>query len=167
MTDIPLEEVAEEFIVFREAFKTVLLSTATITAVPELSYAPYVRDQDGSYYIYISALAAHTGNIQNNPQVALLFIENETNTKNLFARRRLSYQCEATHVERGTEQWETVLDKFSNEFGNIMSVLRGLMDFSLYRLDPRQGTYVRGFSQAYQLTGDNMNELQHINPSRG
>ena len=67
---------------------TLLLSTASTESVPEISYAPYVQDRAGDFYIYVSELAAHTANLITNRQASILFIHPESESANLFARER-------------------------------------------------------------------------------
>ncbi|PPK76403.1 pyridoxamine 5'-phosphate oxidase [Methylobacter tundripaludum] len=43
--------------------QTLLLSTASASCVLDLSYAPFVRDQAGCFYIFVSELAGHTSNL--------------------------------------------------------------------------------------------------------
>ena len=73
--------------------QTLLLSTASANCVPDLSYAPFVRDQAGCFYIFVSELAGHTANLLNNPQASVMFIRQESETRNLFARERAVFNC--------------------------------------------------------------------------
>ncbi|MDP6189367.1 MAG: pyridoxamine 5'-phosphate oxidase family protein, partial [Gammaproteobacteria bacterium] len=51
-----------------EQFDTVLLGTVSNNGLPDASYAPYVY-VDGYYYVYVSELATHTGNLLNTDKV--------------------------------------------------------------------------------------------------
>ena len=136
---------------FQSAFRSVLMATVNQDGVPEASYAPYVMDDDGRYYVFVSGLARHTRDFQETGQVSLQFIENEDAARNLFARRRLTLLCDVSPVARGVPVHEEILAQFIQSFGKFIHTLRGLPDFQLFRLTPRSGLYVRGFGQAFRV----------------
>jgi hypothetical protein len=111
----------------------------------------------------VSGLSTHTVNIQSHPYVSVLFIEDEAKTPNIFARRRLNFDCTATLIERETDQWNQIVDQFQARFGEIIEVLRGLADFRIFQLTPTQGRFVIGFGAAYNISGDNLNQIVHLN----
>lgn len=150
-SDTSLPDIRQEAFTFRASFKTVLLATSSLQAEPESSYAPFVLGEDDAVYIFISGLARHTQQLLENPQASLLWIENEDKARNLFARRRLSLQCEATELDRGEALSDQILDRMEQELNNTISVLRTLGDFHLFRLTPVRGVYVQGFGKAHDL----------------
>lgn len=160
------EDLGKELSEFRSGFRSVLLSTITHEGVPEASYAPCVTDDTGNVYIYVSGLSRHTRNLRDTGRVSLLFIEDEQSARNIFARKRLSYTCEAEAVARDSTDWDQVLRRFTDRFGKFVDTLRGLPDFQLFRLTPRSGNYVRGFAQAYSFQGAGLGEIHHINPAK-
>ena len=87
-----------------------------------------------------------------NPQV--LLIEDEQATRNLFARRRISYQCRAAEVSQQSETGLQVLAGLQARFGNIVELLMTLKDVHLIRLEIDQGTYVAGFGKAFAIHAD-------------
>jgi heme oxygenase (biliverdin-IX-beta and delta-forming) len=136
---------------FQSAFRSVLMATVNRDGVPEASYAPYVMDDDGSYYVFVSGLARHTRDFQESGHVSLQFIENEDSAQNLFARRRLTLLCDVSAIPRASPVHEEILEHFTQSFGRFVNTLRGLPDFQLFRLTPRSGLYVRGFGQAFRV----------------
>ena len=70
--------------------KSIILSTVDQRGKPNASYAPSVIDENGSFFIYISTLSKHTQNLLNNSKVSMMIIEDETNSENLFARKRFT-----------------------------------------------------------------------------
>lgn len=148
-----LEAIRLEALAFREGFRTVLLATCSVEGEPEASYAPYVMDAEGCLYLFISRLARHTRQLLDNPKASLLWIEDEAAARNLFARRRLSLECDITEIDRTEILADTILDRMEQELGNTISVLRTLGDFHLFRLTPASGTYVQGFGRAFEVTG--------------
>lgn len=159
--NIDFNEITNEFRIFRDSFQSVQLATADERGKPEASYAPCIRDSK-HIYVFVSELSRHTANLILNPQVSLLFIEPENGARQAFARRRLSYFAKVEEVARNSEPFARLLDNFQKQFGSIIDVLRGLKDFHLLKLVPQSGNYVAGFGKAFELAGDDLDELQHI-----
>ncbi|MCF6235983.1 MAG: pyridoxamine 5'-phosphate oxidase family protein [Gammaproteobacteria bacterium] len=149
---------------FIEGFSSVLMATVSCHGEPEASYAPYV-EYEGHYFVLISELAMHTRNLIVTDKISLLFIENECEAKNIFARKRVSYQCQALKVERGSDIYNLVLLAFSKKFGKVIDVLKTLKDFHLYRLSPQQGRYVAGFGRTFVMN-DGGFEMVKKSPNR-
>jgi len=141
--------------------KTLLLSTLSADNFPEISYAPYVTDDQGNFYIFISELAAHTQCLLANAKCSVMFVADEDQSQNLFARERLIYSCVSKRVDSSESDYSNMLDRLEETFGNVVGMLRSLPDFHLFRLQPQQGRYVVGFGKAFKvdpITG----ELEHI-----
>lgn len=160
------ERLRKEMLQFRDGFDSIHLATASAGGEPEASVMPAVIDGEGQFYILISGLARHTQHLRDNPRASVLLIEAAETAENPFARRRLSYQCRAEAVDHDSGSYTDLLESFEAKFGDIIVTLRALPDFTLYRLQPRAGRYVRGFGQAWQLSGPALDQLEHINPGR-
>ena len=160
MSDTP-ETILQESDQLREDFQTVLMATVNDQGEPEASYTPYLF-LDGRFYIFVSGLSAHTANLSQAGKVSLLFIEDEDRARNLFARKRLSYQCRATAVARDDKRWGPVLDRFQEHFGATAVMLRQLPDFVLFELTPIRGNLVKGFGRAYLLEGEGLREVHQV-----
>lgn len=158
-----LEEVQAEYEKFPLEFASIIISTVNEKGVPNASYTPFIMDESKNIYIYVSGLAIHTTNIQVNPNVSVLFVEDEAKTANIFARRRLSFDCTANLIDRETEKWNQIVDQFQGRFGDIIEMLRSLPDFRIFKLTPFQGRYIIGFGAAYNINGDNLNQIVHLN----
>lgn len=133
--------------------KTVLLSSYSEQNGAEISYAPYVRD-GLDFYIYVSELARHSGNLLASSQGSIMFIQSETEAENLFARERVVFNCRVQEVDRKQALYHRQLQAMKQKFGDIIVVLRTLSDFHLLRLQPCSGQYVAGFGKAYVLDLD-------------
>lgn len=131
--------------------QTLLLSTASGSSVPDLSAAPFVRDQAGCFYIFISELATHTDNLQKNPLASVMFVRPESESNNLFARERAVFNCKTREIKRHEPLYTTQLKAFQDKFGGIASLLDSLTDFHLFALCPETGRYIVGFGQAYTI----------------
>lgn len=157
-----LNEILEEARQFHTAFDSLLMAT-TRQDEPVATYAPYVRDEPGNFYIYVSELSAHTPNLMQNPRASLLFIEDENQAQHLFGRKRVTYTCRAEPVARETDDFDRIMNRFKDKHGKFMDMMREMRDFHLFRLVPEYANYVRGFAQAYELVGEGLNEIRHVN----
>lgn len=102
-----------------------------------MSYAPFVQNQEG-YFILISEIARHARNLQVNPNVSIMMIEDEDTSKQLFARKRLTFDAVATVVDRESEQWQQIVGQMKERFGEIIDGLSQLQDFVLFNLKARK-----------------------------
>ncbi len=141
--------------------QSLIMSTLDEAHQPHVSYTPFVR-RDNAFYVFLSDLASHTRHLKTHPQTSIMLIEDEQNTRQIFARTRVIYECTAELVSRDSAMWNPVLEKLQDRFGEIISTLRELSDFNLFRLTPEQGTFVKGFGQAYRLEGEHLNKAVHI-----
>jgi hypothetical protein len=159
-------ELQREIRDFRGTRRTVVLATADGQGLPDASYAPCLEDAEGNVYIFVSALARHTRNLLADARVSVLFIEDEAETANVFARRRLTLECSATPIAREHPDWAGVLDGMTERLGGLMGTLRSLADFQLFRLTPRSATYVRGFGQTFRFEGEGLKQVSRVGPDR-
>ena len=155
-------ETAEEAMALLGSFKTLQMATASAAGEPEASYAPFVRTDDNAFYICVSDLSRHTGHLAANSRASVLLIEDESEAAQLFARRRLVFECAAGQVERGSARWNAVMDLFEHEFGAVIGLIRPLADFRMFALVPRRGVFVKGFGQAYRIAGPGLDALRHV-----
>lgn len=151
----------ESFANFKESVKTLQLSTLTVEGQPNASYSPFVSDEQGNYYVFVSGLASHTQDLLANPVASILLIEDESETRQIFARQRISYQCDVEVITKEEKNYISTLDDFEKRFGNVMELLRTLPDFILFQLKPHTGQYVKGFGKAYKLIGEGLQDLEH------
>jgi putative heme iron utilization protein len=149
--DPDLLHAAEAYRHLIEAQQTLLLSTCSAEFQPEIGYAPFVRDEQGRFYIFVSELARHTLNLRQNPKASVLFIEPETGCRNLFARARVVLDCSARTVAPGEPEHARQLQALQDRFGDVVALLRTLPDFHLIELTPETGHYVAGFGRAYAI----------------
>jgi putative heme iron utilization protein len=152
---------------FIETIKTVVIGSIDSNGSPFSSYAPYIYDQN-KFYIYISDIAAHSNNIRAKPETSLFFIQDESQTKNLFARKRISLQCNANIIPRDNSRFEEVLNLFEKKFDSTMvQMLKKMLDFNLFELSVNSGEATFGFGEAYSIGGEEMNELRPREGSSG
>ncbi|MGB3293822.1 MAG: pyridoxamine 5'-phosphate oxidase family protein [Phormidesmis sp.] len=155
------EELIHAYQIFSDQFKSVILATVSTAGQPQASYAPFVKDEVGNLYIFVSGLSTHTQNLTATGKASALFIEDEAQTPQMFARKRLSYDCTATLIARDSEHWRTIVQQFEERFGNIIEVMKGLADFRIFQLRPQSGRFVLGFGAAYDVDPNDLSQLVH------
>lgn len=164
---------------FWQARQSIILSTLNQEGVSETSVTPFIRDEAGNLYIFISELAQHTQNIlqliharslntdvQNKTdqthQLSALLVADESETEQLFARERLTLQLRPIEIKRDSEHFSKILTDFEHTFGEVVTLLASLPDFHLIQLTPICGGYVKGFGQAFTFQGCPCHDLKPV-----
>ncbi|MEB3179540.1 MAG: pyridoxamine 5'-phosphate oxidase family protein [Nostocaceae cyanobacterium] len=147
---------------FTNSFQSLILSTTSSDGIPNASYSPFVMDESKNIYIYVSGLATHTQNLQATGKASVMFIEDEAQTQQIFARSRLTFDCTATLIDRNTELWEQIVSHFEERCGNIIQMMRELPDFRIFQLTPNYGRFVMGFGAIYEVDTNDLNSLVPI-----
>lgn len=134
---------------FIDQFDTLTMSSMSSKLKPHISYAPFVM-QDNKYYICISKMAKHTNNLLNTPTASIMFIEDEAETKNSFARNRVTFDVDVLNIPRDQDQFMDIMELFNDKFGEKASIYKQMSDFYLFELIPDGGRAVFGFGKAYK-----------------
>ncbi len=161
MADSSQDSLIQDYRTFPDQFGSAILGTTSESGQPQASYAPCVIDENRNVYIFVSGLSAHTQNLTATGKASVLFIEDEVKTQQMFARKRLSYDCTARLLERESAPWEAIARQFEARFGNIVEVMKGLSDFRIFQLCPQGGRFVVGFGRAYDIDPNNLGKLIH------
>jgi putative heme iron utilization protein len=161
MSGEEIDDARRDFLALREHCNGALLATLDDNQLPCASYAPLVWVDD-HYYLFLSDLAGHTRNLKHCPSLSLMLIEAEDQAANAFMRQRITLQGSAESVSRDDSSFARVLAEFHHRFGKVMAMIEPLADFHLFRLQLQSGRFVRGFGQAYDLSGEHLQHLQHI-----
>lgn len=147
---------------FRDACQSLQLATITKDGLPHVSYAPFAFDKAG-YYILVSDLAAHGQNLKANKNVSIMMVEDESQAKSVHARKRLTFDTTANHIDKETEEGKAGVAALIERFGEMAQNLANLGDFNLYKLTPSSGRYVKGFGQAFNVSGNDLVDFLHLN----
>jgi putative heme iron utilization protein len=161
------ESVIEEAGAFLGRFRSLIMATSSADAVPDASYAPFVRIDDNAFYVNLSDLSTHTSNLLATRLVSVMFLQAEEHSKQLFARKRLSFEGEAHVVPRDSPEWARILDLFEQKFGDVVELIRPLEDFRLFKIQPLRGVFVRGFAQAFPIESAELERLRAVNDLQG
>lgn len=141
--------------------RSLILGTVDAGGNPNASYAPFAR-VGNTFYILVSFMARHTKNLRDIGKVSVMFIEDESGTKQIYARERLTIDASGRQVERGTAEWDTAIEALKGTHGKILDMLTGMDDFIMIGLQPLKGAYVNGFGSAY-FVDENLEIVRHRN----
>lgn len=127
----------------------------------ELSYAPFVfEDKPLQFFVLGSPIAGASRALlaaaQTGKPAAVMFLAPEGDTKQMFARKRVILQVQAKIVPRNSEQWHRQVDQMREKFGNVVNMISAMPDFNMVALSPTSGRLIKGFGQAHDLVGDNL-----------
>lgn len=158
----------QEVELFLETFQTLIMASLTPEGEPYASTAPYIRIGD-DFYILISTVAQHGRNLLVHPKVSLLFVEDESQCIQPFARKRVTIEAEASEITREGELFLHAIERFKAHFDpELVTSLSQMGDFHLFKLSALRGNVVMGFGKAYHLD-ENLEVTAHIigNHQRG
>jgi putative heme iron utilization protein len=141
--------------------KSLILGTVNAEGVPNASYAPFVQI-DNKFYILVSFMSVHTRNLRDQKVASVMFIDDESETKQIYARTRLTLHTTCAQIERDTTEWNDVIAKLSKRHGKILDTLVTMDDFIMIELTTTKGSYVNGFGSAYFID-ENLQVMQHRN----
>lgn len=107
-------------------------------------------------------MARHTKNLKEVGKVSAMFVEDESETNQIYARHRLTLDVSTKEIARDTPEWEEGVSKLQAAHGKILDILVGMQDFIMIELTTIKGAYVNGFGSAY-FVDENLEILQHRN----
>jgi len=126
---------------------------------PFLSMVAFVTVEDFSaFYIHVSRLAQHTVDMQKNKRVGLLITEVDDGRADPQTLVRVSIRGSAEKLQNGEPGYTPVKDLYLARFPDSEELFK-LEDFSLWRIKPRGGRLVAGFSKAYNITPETLQEV--------
>lgn len=123
------------------------------TGFPFASRVLIATDIDGTPVILVSALSAHTKALAKDPRVSLL--TGEPGKGDPLAHARLTTQCLAVSIERGSAQHERIRTRFLDRHAKAKLYI-DFPDFCFFSLMPQQASLNGGFGRAYILPGSDL-----------
>ena len=160
-TEKKIKPVAPKVQELINASKSIILATVDAEGNPNSSYAPFVQ-VDQTFYILVSFMAKHTKNLADGRKTSIMFIEDESATKQIYARERLTIEATTSQIERDSDVWNTVVTQLKKVHGKVVDVISEMGDFILIALQPVKGSYVNGFGSAYFVDA-NLEIVEHRN----
>lgn len=145
----------------KQQSKTIMLATVDKDGMPNVSYAPFVIN-NGEYQVLISTIARHARNLLEVPKVSLMLIEDESKSREIFARRRLTFEATARVIQREDSEWQSSIEALKNRHGDLVNDLSKMQDFTLFSLKPTAGLFVKGFGKAFDVGVDDLISIVHL-----
>lgn len=129
---------------------------------PAVSMVPFVLPAgDTRILIHVSALAAHTRDMQEHPRVSLLVTAEPTTDTPPQALPRVALQADALTLPRAGEAYDAARAAYLARFPDAAMTFE-LADFSIVALQPVSARLVAGFGRAGSLVGNALdNWLRH------
>ncbi len=112
-------------------------------------------------------MAKHSHNLTKNKNSSIFFIEDEQNCENIFARKRVVYQCFTKKLSRDTDEFNELISLFEDKHGSTVSMLKDMKDFSFFEFEVVSGEAILGFGKAYNLEKKDIFELVDRESSKG
>ena len=144
-----------------EKSQSLILATIDSEGHLNSSYAPFVEIEN-QFYILVSFMAKHAKNLESGRSASVMLIEDESATKQIYARERLTIDADPSQIKRDSDAWVAIMSKLKERHGKIIDVLDDMTDFIMIALHPKNGSYVNGFGSAY-FVDHNLEVVNHRN----
>jgi len=108
--------------------------------------------------IHASRLSRHTAGLTEGARAAVLLHEQDGPDKDPLQIKRMSFECDVHPLARESEAWTAGRERYLARFPDSRITFR-LSDFTLYRLEFRQGLLVAGFGRAMEITPKDIAKL--------
>lgn len=134
--------------------RTAALGTVDASGAAFVSMVPFAADPaSASLVIHVSALAAHSQNLQARPQASLMVADGEVADAPVHALARVSIEVLATWAEPGGVLAAQCRAAYLARFPEA-EPMTTLGDFRFVRLSPQGARQVAGFGAARSLSAD-------------
>lgn len=107
-------------------------------------------DDFSAFYIHVSKLGKHTGDMEKDPRVSLLFTETDDGRADPQTLARLSLSGTAAPLAKSNPATEAVRRLYLTRFPEAEQFF-SLGDFNLWRITPTSGRFVAGFARAFNI----------------
>lgn len=156
-------DTASELTLARLLRTTRLAALGTIHAgEPNLAMVAIAAESDlSAFYILVSKLGKHTGDMENDPQVSLLFTEADDNRADPQTLARLSLTGKAEPLPRDASDYPRVKDLYLKRFPKSKKLF-SLGDFNLWKITPTGGRFVAGFGKAFNTVPEALRNLSKL-----
>ena len=120
------KKLKSEYLTFLTKHNSLHLATIGKNGRPESSYAPFVTDQKNNFYVFVSTLSGHTSNMMDDGRAGIMLIESDQEAENIFARKRVSFECKVEPVKKLDNDWSKIMLLFDKLDSQLMEMLRNL-----------------------------------------
>jgi len=120
---------------------------------PFVSMVPFALLPGGRLVIHVSRLATHTRDMEDHAGVSLLVMEQRSADVPAQALPRVTLQGDAQRCAADASGHAEARQCYLARFPQSEDLF-GFADFSLFVVTPRSVRFVRGFAQAWSITGE-------------
>jgi putative heme iron utilization protein len=129
---------------------------------PNQAMVAVAHESDFSgFYIHVSKLGKHTGDMEDNPRVSLLFTEADDQRPDPQTLARVSIQGVPEILPRNAPDYGRVKDLYLQRFPEAEQLF-SLGDFNLWKITPKSGRFVAGFGRAFNLVPDALKKVSSL-----
>jgi hypothetical protein len=119
---------------------------------PNLAMMAVAVESDlSAFYIHVSKLGKHTGDMEKDPHVSLLFTEVDDGRPDPQTLARISINGTAEMIPRTDPHCARFKHAYLMRFPEAEQLF-SLGDFNLWRISPKGGRFVAGFGKAFNIT---------------
>lgn len=132
------------------------LGTITGHGAPLVSMVPFaVEPAAGWFVVHVSALAAHTGNLEARPGVSLMVMQSERAGEPVHALPRVTFDGMARTLERERPQWHAAREAYLKRFPEAEPMTQ-LGDFRFIAIELTGARQVAGFGAARSISAEEL-----------
>jgi heme iron utilization protein len=126
---------------------------------PNLAMMAYAFAEDiSAFYIHVSRLGKHTGDMENDPRVSLLITETDDRRPDPQTLARVSIRGMAEMLRRSDPGYPQVKTLYLQRFPEAEQFF-SLGDFNLWKITPKGGRFVAGFGRAFNLVPEMLKKV--------
>jgi putative heme iron utilization protein len=129
---------------------------------PNLAMVAVAFESDFSaFYIHVSRLGKHTGDMEKDSHVGLLFIEADDHRPDPQTLARVFIQGIASIIPRSDPDYANVKDLYLKRFPEAEQLF-SLGDFNLWKITPKGGRFVAGFGRAFSIVPEALRKVSSL-----
>lgn len=154
---------ASELTLARLLRETRIATLGTLHAgEPNLAMVAVALESDFSaFYIHVSQLGRHTGDMEKDARVSLSFVETDDRRADPQTLARLSLNGTAELLPRTDPHYARIMHTYLTRFPGS-EPLFSLGDFNLWRIVPTRGRFVAGFARAFNVAPEVLKKVSRL-----
>jgi heme oxygenase (biliverdin-IX-beta and delta-forming) len=126
---------------------------------PNLAMVAYAFAEDiSAFYIHVSRLGKHTGDMETDPRVSLLITETDDRRPDPQTLARVAIRGMAAMLPRSDPGYAQVKTLYLQRFPEAEQFF-SLGDFNLWKITPKGGRFVAGFGRAFNLVPEMLRKV--------
>lgn len=108
--------------------------------------------------VHASRLSRHGAALAEGGTASILLHEQDGPERDPLQIKRATFECDVTPLERKGKEWLAGRERYLGRFPDSR-ITFNLGDFTLYRLELREGLYVGGFGRAVEIPAKDLAKI--------